>query len=363
MSIDGRITPRQITWLIITSSTAVVMVSVTPIALGLGRNAWLAELVAVGIMIIMAWVMVKLCSSFPKKSLVEIGEVILGKYLGKLLGLAILWFFLFTSATLLRETGEFLKANFLEETPLIVLIVSFALVVAYGVRMGLETIARVNDVFFTLIMAMFGALWVLLFKEIDLNNLFPILVESGFTGIVRGGVMTAPGFMLVVAIGMIFPYINQQERAMKMILLGLIIQVIIIVNMVIFAIGVLGPALLDVINFPGLFLSKSIRFAQFIENIDALFMLIWVLATFIKIAIFYFCLVLGTGQVFNLKGVNLLVVPTGALVVAVAMASYQSFFELLFFQLEGMVVHNWLFLFLIPAGLLTLAVIFKKKEH
>jgi hypothetical protein len=87
------------------------------------------------------------------------------------------------------------------------------------------------------------------------------------------------------------------------------------------------------------------------------------LATFVKIAIFYFCLVLGTGQVFNLTGVNLLVVPIGALIVAVAMASYQSFFELLFFLLEGWVVHNWLFLFFIPAGLLTLAVIFKKKEH
>lgn len=362
MSIDGKVTPRQIAWLVVTIRTSVVMVTIASIGAGMGRNAWIAEGIAVALMIMMAWVMITLCSRFPNKSLIEICQAILGKYLGKILGIAILWFFLFVSATLLRETAEFLKANFYEETPLIVLISAFIIVTAYAARMGLETIARVNDVFFFLIVLMYGVMWVFLFKDVDFANLFPLVKETGFFNLLLGGVMTAPGFMLIVAIGMIFPYINQQKRVFKMVVLGLLVKGFIIINMVIFSIAILGPELLDVVNFPGLFLSKSIQVAEFIENIDALFMFIWIMATFIKLALFYYCLVLGTGQVFNLEGVNLLVVPIGALIIAVAMASYESFFELIFFFTEGWVIHNWLFLFFIPAGLLTLAVIFDKKE-
>lgn len=91
-------------------------------------------------------------------------------------------------------------------------------------------------------------------------------------------------------------------------------------------------------------------------------MFFWVLATFIKTATFYYCFVLGLGQIFNLEAVNLLIIPAGALIIAIAMMSYESFPQLLNFFIAGWVIHNWIYLFFIPTGLLMLAIVLKKKE-
>ncbi|MDW7673843.1 MAG: endospore germination permease [Bacillota bacterium] len=363
MSIDGKISARQIAWLVVTIRTAVVLAGIASLRAGVGRDAWISEIIGVMLMIGMAWLMVTLCMRFPDKSIIEISEAILGKFLGKLIGIGVLWFFLFATASLIRELGELMTTVFMPETPIIVFLSLITLLSAYAVRMGVESIARVNDVFFLVVITMFGILWALVYKELNFaSNLLPIYVEAGWPMIAKGGIVVAAGFMLVLAIGMIFPYVNQQKRVFKMTLLGLIIQGIIITGTTIIVITEFGPAQAEMLNFHGIAVTRVIAVAEFLERVDAIFMTVWIISSFVKIALFYYCFVLGLGQVFNLEAVNFLIVPSGALMIALGMASFQSFPQLINFFAAGWVVHNWLFLFFIPVGLLFLSIILKKKE-
>ena len=362
MSIDGNVTPRQVAWLIVTVRTAVIMTAIASIGAGAGRDAWISEILAIGIMIGMAWIMITLCNRFPEKSILQIGEAVLGKYLGKLLGVGIVWFFIFVAATLTREVGEFMTTVFYVETPIIVFVFLLTLVSAYGVRIGLEAIFRINDIFFIAIVFMWLSLWAMIVKDVEFTNLLPIYVETGAGLIFSGSLAASAGFMVILAIGMIFPLIRQKKRVFKLAVVGILLQGMIITGSTILAISIWGPGMIEAQNFHGGTLMMVVSIGGFLERIDSFLMLFWLAATFVKITIFYYCFVYGVGQLVNLEAVNLIIVPSGALLMALAMASYVSFPQLLNFYTRGWELHNHTFILVIPLGLLVLSLIRKLKE-
>lgn len=51
---------------------------VLPLAAGAGRDSWISIMGAVVIGEALAWIYVYLCQSYPRKSIIEIGELLLG---------------------------------------------------------------------------------------------------------------------------------------------------------------------------------------------------------------------------------------------------------------------------------------------
>lgn len=361
MSIDGKITLRQMAWLIITIRVAVVITAVASIEAR--QDAWIAEMGAVLIKIFMALIIVLLALRFPSKSIFQYPQLIFGKLIGTGIVLGYLWFFLFVTASLTRELGDFITTVFMPQTPIIVVIGMFVLACAYAVHMGIESITRINDIFVPILMLSFGIFFLLVWQDADLSRLRPVFVETGALQIIKSSIVASAGFMLVAAFGVLLPHVNEAKRAFPFMLAGLAVVGFMITTSVITYITVLGVDQFVMVNFEGLAVTRVIAVADFFERLDPLTMLVWVVASFIKVAVFYYCFVLGIGQLLKTEEVNLLVVPTGAAVIALSLISFESFPQLENFFLNGWVVHNHIFLLFIPASMLTTAIIFNKKEQ
>ncbi|MGF7184508.1 spore germination protein KB [Desulfitispora alkaliphila] len=363
MSIDGRINARQLAWLVITIQTSVVITLVASIDAGARQDAWISELLGMLLMIFAAYVIITTGLRFQNKSLYQYLPLVYGKVLGTLLGLGYLWFFLFMTATLVRELGEFILTVFIPETPIIVVIGMFVLTCAYGVYMGIETIVRINDILLPVVLLMIFSLWLLVFQEVNFDNLRPVVLETGPIPIIRGGIVVLAGFMLGIAIAVLFPYVEKRALAFPFVTIGLLVKGFIIATTVVFVIGVLGVNQAEMVNFKGLSLVRIISVADFFERLDPLVMLVWVGAFFIKVSVFYYCFVIGVGQILKTEKVTRLVLPAAALIIALSIGSFENFSQLMDFHQRGKVLHNYFFILVIPVTTLFLAIVRNKKEE
>jgi spore germination protein KB len=129
--------------------------------------------------------------------------------------------------------------------------------------------------------------------------------------------------------------------------------------MMIEIIALFGSSLSTQFKIPMLSLVRYIEVFDFIERIDALVVVMWIGAGFVKITIFYYCLTITTAEFFDLKSYKPVVLPLGIILVVFSMILFGSSEEVV------MVIANILppyYLFLkigIPLMLLLIVIIRK----
>lgn len=140
-----RISPNQLLYLIILFELG------SAIVIGYGmeakQDAWLATLIAMGAGIgLFYFVYRPIFKMYPDMPLTAILEKTFGKFLGKLLVAAYVWYFAYLTSRVLRDFGDLLLTAFLAETPLSIVIGFMLLVVMYATYLGIQTIAKSAEI-------------------------------------------------------------------------------------------------------------------------------------------------------------------------------------------------------------------------
>ncbi|HHY06484.1 MAG TPA: GerAB/ArcD/ProY family transporter, partial [Clostridia bacterium] len=72
-----------------------------------GHDAWLTVLAGLTEGLIFVFIITALGTRFKGKNLIEINDLIFGSYLGKVVSLVYLWYFLHLASMVLRSYGDF----------------------------------------------------------------------------------------------------------------------------------------------------------------------------------------------------------------------------------------------------------------
>jgi hypothetical protein len=140
-----------------------------------GTAGWLSVLLAGVGGLALAWTLIKLGTRFPELTPVQYAEQLLGKVLGKALGVVVVLASHYYLGVLLRQFAATFLIPFMPETPPVVFIGVMALLLAYGVYQGLTGIARTAQVFLpvivvSLLFIFFGAV-----TQFKVGRLLPLL--------------------------------------------------------------------------------------------------------------------------------------------------------------------------------------------
>jgi spore germination protein KB len=297
----GKIANRQAMLLLVSGILATgLLIFPSLISAEAKQDAWLAVCLASGVGLAVIWVITSLSPRFPAQTIVEYSEAILGKILGKAAGSLFVWFFLLLTALAIREFGEFMITVFMEETPLSVFVFSMLAVAAFAVYGGLEVIARVNEMMFTLIVCAFLIFMLLAVNQVEPVRLTPLLANG--IGPVFKGAYTASGwFGEMLAIGFLYPYLNRPALARRSGFCSIIIQLGIFIIAVTVSIMVFGPVETGRMQFPAFMVARNISVLSIFEHTEAIFMLLWIAGMFAKISIYFYFTALGTAQWFKLE--------------------------------------------------------------
>ena len=219
---------------------------------------------------------------------VEMNEKVFGKWIGKILTLFYLFYFYYLSAGIIRDIGNFFTSDILIDTPVEIVVILFLLISLFGVRLGLEVISRTAIIFSPWIIALLSILILFLIPEIELENMQPILGD-GLKPIIKGLYrnLGLPYLELIIIL-MITSYISEKAKMNKAFYIGTLIEAIVLTILVIFYILVLSTDISSIKTYPSYALGKKISIGGFLERIEVIVAIIWVLTIYFKVTLCYY---------------------------------------------------------------------------
>ena len=265
------------------------------------QDAWLSTLAGIvlgmGAAALIYWFSLK----FPGMTLIHIHRKVLGRLIGGLLSLLFLTHALSNASAQLRAIGDFMTSQMMSETPLRAVTLLFGLTVVLTVKAGLPVIARTGQIFLMVFILLITALALLLLPEVETQNLLPVM-DAPFGDIMKGGLyITAFPFCQLVVFLMLFPYVDKKELKLWSFMQPIIMGSIVTIVIVLLSIAVLGVYMTEHQLYSTYIMAKKINIGNFLQRLEAILVISYLLSTYFKCTITVFALCLGMEQLFGLK--------------------------------------------------------------
>lgn len=206
----------------------------------IGSDVWVAMIIGFIFGTIAAILMAYICSKFPEKTMVEFAEDLFGKWIAKLIALILAVYFAYAYAVSANVMTLHLKEYFLPETPFIVLCIVYTVLCTYGVIMGAEVVIRFSFFGFFMLWAINITMILGTLADFRILNIFPIFDKGIKANITSSIYVFCDTAMAILAIGMIYPMLNNKKKSVSITLGAMIAGAISVIIWPFFEIAVLG---------------------------------------------------------------------------------------------------------------------------
>lgn len=320
MSLEkGMISTRQAAFMITNTIMASTVLFIPAIlARGVGHDAWITVVIASVLGVFLGYAVLFLGVRFPDRNLVEYSIELLGPWIGRVIALIFVAFFLYVSGVVVREFGALLVTAVMPSTPLVVFSTLMVMMAAYGVYLGLEVIARVTELVFPIFLAVGLAIFLLALPEMDFYQLQPVMAHS-FPSILKSSTVLLAFVAEGLVTLMFVPNMNKQREAALW--LPPVVSLLLFVPLVLLVVGVtalMGGKETARLAFPVYEFVKTVHLGGFIERIESLMVGIWVTTVGLKVMVLFYGAVTALAETLSLKDYRPLVLPGGVVLVALS---------------------------------------------
>lgn len=292
------------------------------------QDVWLAILLAFLMALPAVFVYARLLNNFPGKDLFDILHMVLGKLPGKAVGLLYVWYAFHLGALVIRNFTEFIKIVSLPRTPQLFIVAVVGVVCIWIVKAGIEVIGRWAGFVLPLVIVVIVCVVSLSLTEAEIDEIKPILF-SGFNPVIKGAfaVFTFP-LAETVVMTMIFSSVKNKFNAYKVYGFGVSIGFIVLFVVSVRNVLVLGQATGSTLYFPSYSAVSLIDIGNFLQRIEIIVCVIFLLAGIIKIGACIYAASNGIAKIFNFDSYRILTAPIGFLMMNLSCFIYNSTMEM-----------------------------------
>ncbi|WP_018752517.1 GerAB/ArcD/ProY family transporter [Paenibacillus sanguinis] len=278
------------------------------------HDAWISVLIAMLMgLAMLVFVTMPIQAKAPQASLIEILNRYFGKYLGFILGLSFIGYFIYKSVRNVREFGDLVILYMLPRSSLDTIMLVLMCVGAYAIFHGLEVFFRVGQLVLPWLLLIYIVLFAFLFASglVDFRRLLPVL-EEGWKPVWDAAIPEVISFPFgeMVVFLMFWKHLGPFNKFKKFSMISYICSGLFIVVTNILIITVLGD-ISGAYVIPFMFSTSLIQVGGFLERMDPFVSLLLFGGVFFKQATYYFAAVLGTSELFKVK-YRTMVIPVGA---------------------------------------------------
>ncbi|SFD76555.1 spore germination protein KB [Paenibacillus catalpae] len=293
-----KVSSYQLYWLVTISS--IVTTSYLPIHLAVEQarqDSWISMLLGGLTMLFVTWVILRVCKQHEDKTLVTFTKELLGTVLGKILVLVyfLLWFRQMTMIA--KGTVDFQNLVMLHNTPMVFILLCMLALVVYAVyKGGITAVSRCAEIIGPILVLMFFVQLFLNPEDMNVKRILPVYADTGWLAILTGAFnsysyLTDPTIAL-----MLFFFAENKRTASRAVIWGTMTTIVWGVLATIVLMFVTGPQIASQLVVPVYSLTKYISILNFIQNIDAFYIPLWLLAAFIKLSLCLFILSYGLSE-------------------------------------------------------------------
>ncbi|OPJ55736.1 GerAB/ArcD/ProY family transporter [Clostridium oryzae] len=351
-------TYEGILFVTITIVSKILYTSTPAVVKQAGTAAWYSTLISCAAAILQYWLMCKLIDRFQGKDLVEVTELVLGKFIGKIMGVLLSGYVVYYAATNLREFLEMIKAFNLPSTPPSVIMITFISVCVLIAYKGLETIVRISYVNFFVIITALIIILLLAIPYYDIDYIKPYF-GYGFTKTLSLGFLRSSAYEEVTLLLMINRSLHNSDYKkigiVSLILSGIIFSISLLCYLMAYGYD-MGRE-----NFSGIFqLSRIIYYNRYIQRVESIFLFAWVISSLLTVSTAFYTSVRVYCQSFEISDHKPILAPFAMIMYALTLQP-KNVSELMDINLLVVRQYSMLLTFVFPILVLLIAVIFRKK--
>ena len=251
--------------------------------------AWLIPLISCIIYVPLIAVVVTLMKKFEGRSYADIMSNVFGNPLAKVITIVLTVYLILLMALYIRYSTDQLTSTIYTGTDYRIFLFFGILSIFIILRSGIAVVGRMNKIVFVLLLVQFLLLLVLLLNDIKIENVTPIYVRDFsqfFTGsFYVTAIMGYVSFLLIFNDKIILHDKINREFIRAGIFLITASTLIIFWTLAIF-----GWNVTEKLNYPFFQAIKGVIVLNKVTGMEALFMSFWLLAEFINISFFCYCI-------------------------------------------------------------------------
>ncbi len=315
-----------------------------------GRDAWIASFgsTLTGMLLIGLYSMIQRLQ--PEFSLVEWFSNQFGSWLGTPIAWMYPLIFIYDAGRVLADLRFLIPQTILPNTPSWVILISFMLVVLYVLFSGIEVICRLAGVLLPIIMIIFMIELVLLLvsKSVHPSYLTPILGEG--VGRVWNAVWTlgmTQTYGESIEFFVFWVLVNERRNMTAVNMWAALIAGSVIAVFELLAIMGMGEELFVRNNFPTFVLLKLVSVGGFLENLDALGVMYFMITTFFKASLHLLAAIYCIQKLTRIKKQSWIILTASALSMYLGMSMAESFPEHVKAGLVMLPLYVWVPLFIV----------------
>ncbi len=324
-----------------------------------GADAWFSGLVAIAAGLLMACITVALAVKHPGKSLVEILIFCFGGITGRIIGFFYFIYAMWLSGVVLLTFSNYSNSVSYPETPILFLSISYMLIIAFAVKIGLEAMGRISEVLIVLAILIAATAFFSVLTNFHPDTFLPLfkngIAKPTVSGLVDGLLPFAEVFLTLN----IMPNLNDQKKTAKSLFLAVLVAGGIMYLFTIRNISVLGVPMAARNVFPS---EKVFRLMPDVDIIPLLDINVIVFCI-LKVALALYGQAKILGDIFGLKEFKIMVLPLAALDIVISTLLSHDFIAL-FYVVKNIVPMMYVpILVVMPLAMLIISLIKKEKPN
>lgn len=275
------------------------------------QDAWLSILINIGY----GWVMISiysyLGSQHPGLTLVGIIRQIFGKWLGLILAVCYVLFFIKLAFEIPWFIGSF-HSHQLVETPPAFINVFFYVALVIAVLYGIEAFSRASEIFYVFVTALFIISIILVVPNAKFEYIEPVL-EKGLKPVFKGSIIIA-GYISfpVISMLMIFPkHIEDMKKGKQALLKGFLWANVVVLVTILISTLVLGSIVVSKSSFPTVNLAEEIVIGTVLTRLEYIITVMWTVSEFGIGILNFYCAIVGFSELLGLNDHKKIVLPMG----------------------------------------------------
>lgn len=269
----------------------------------------------------------KLLKKFKEKDILDISFFVGGNFLKYLIGLVLLLFLFFETFISLSEFTINVQNTLFHESPQEHIAILFTITILISSLIGLKGIFRVSVLIAPIIIISFIALFFALSPSVDLTNFSPIF-GNGIKTFFTSGTFHTACFESLALLFLLAPNVKSIKKVSTLTFFFITLLTAITYFLVFGLISY--PSVTD--NYAAIYeITKLISYGRFIQRVESIYILTWLLATFIYLSTGVCCIANITKKLFNLSDYKR-IIPSICISLLCASLMLSSYVELLTFR-------------------------------
>jgi spore germination protein (amino acid permease) len=323
-----RISTRQFIWMLFIIITTVTALQTPGLLISIGhRDAWMSVFGGMIYDGMLAIVYAYLGLWFPNENFVQYSISILGKFMGRIVGICFPLYFLLVCGLVMKSLGYLIHTAFLPKTSLPLIWLSGFIVIAYAARQGIEVIGRASEILGPIYFTSVIFLGLILIPAAKIERLKPIL-EDGIVPVMKGSTFIATLYGICIMMAMFIPICNKPENGFLAKISGLSLGGVLMGITTVFSIMVFGYEHSLAKISPVLSLTRMVRIGYFFERFEIIWILVAVGAGIVACSQMMWAFSVGISQIFGVKDYKPLVLSSSFLAFVICYTALENQVEL-----------------------------------